>query len=31
MKPYSMQEDELEYSVWSDSRHYKEIYFIYSH
>ena len=32
LKPYSYQENqELPYEVWSDSRHYKEIYSIYEH
>lgn len=32
VKPYSWQEEEVrEYEVWADSKHYKEIYFIYQH
>lgn len=31
IKPYSNQEGEVQYTCWSDSRHYKEIYFIYGH
>jgi hypothetical protein len=32
VKPYSWQEEEVkEYEVWTDSKHYKEIYFIYQH
>lgn len=31
VRPYSNQQGEVLYSCWADSRHYKEIYYIYGH